>query len=282
MFDYANILIIGQKELREALRNRWFVLFTFAFAGLSMALSSLSQPELGQMSLSNYSRTSASLINLVLLFIPLIGLVLGSSGLASERETGALDYLLSQPVNHAEVLIGKYLGMACALLASLIFGFGTAAAAMAISNQAGNPTSYLITVALASLLALAMLSIGFLISVSMWKLSTALTSSLFVWLAFVFIGDLGIMGAAIITQMPISTLFWISIINPLQMFKMAAILNIQADLEVLGPVGMYATEQYGEALLPILILGLILWAIVPLGLALMQFSDRITLRRITL
>jgi Cu-processing system permease protein len=239
-----------------------------------LGFSLLSQPSGTQLRLASYGRTAASLINLVLLFVPLIALTLGASGLASDRETGALAYLLAQPVNHSEVLFGKYLGMAIALLSSLALGFGLAGVALMKQGQTTHAFGYLVTVGLACLLALAMLSVGFLIAVMVRKTSTALTSSLFAWLVLVFIGDLGIMGAAIVTQMPIATVFWIATLNPLQMFKMAAILNIQANLEVLGPVGLYATEMYGTALLPLLILGLLLWIIVPLGLAHFGFSTR--------
>lgn len=281
MIDLQNIRTIAGKELRDALRNRWFILFSLAFAGLSLALSALSQPSGSQLQMASYSKTAAGLINLVLLFVPLIGLILGTSGLASDRETGALAYLLAQPVNHAEVLLGKYIGIATALIASLILGFGVSGIALSLQGQAGDFGGYLFTVVLACLLAIAMLSVGFMLAVLIKKTSTALTSGLFTWLLLVFLGDLGIMGAAIVTQMPIQTIFWLASLNPLQMFKMAAILNIQANLEVLGPVGMYATEQYGASLLPFLILGLILWIVTPMGIALVIFSQRnlITLKR---
>jgi Cu-processing system permease protein len=273
MIDLANIRTIAIKELRDALRNRWFVMFTIAFTGLALALSALSQPSGSQLQLASYNKTAASLINLVLLFVPLIGLTLGASGLASDRETGALAYLLAQPVNHIEVLLGKYIGMASALLASLALGFGLAGIAMTLQGQTSDPGGYLMTVTLACLLALAMLSVGFLIAVLVKKTSTALTSGLFTWLLLVFVGDLGIMGAAIVTRISIQNVFWLATINPLQMFKMAAILTIQANLEVLGPVGMYATDQYGTALLPMLLVGLFLWITVPLVVALLVFGQ---------
>ena len=36
-----SIWIIAQKELRDSLRNRWLWLYTVAFAGLALALSSV-------------------------------------------------------------------------------------------------------------------------------------------------------------------------------------------------------------------------------------------------
>ena len=38
MIDFTNILTITGKELRDALRNRWFIIFTIAFAGLKSTL----------------------------------------------------------------------------------------------------------------------------------------------------------------------------------------------------------------------------------------------------
>ncbi|HRF94901.1 MAG TPA: hypothetical protein PLZ51_06900, partial [Aggregatilineales bacterium] len=73
----------------------------------------------------------------------------------------------------------------------------------------------------------------------------------------VFIGDLGIMGTVIATQMPVDAVFWMTVINPLQMFKFSSILTIQANLDVLGPAGLYATSQFGTSLLPLLLGGLV-------------------------
>ena len=272
MIDVTNILTITGKELRDALRNRWFIIFTIAFAGLALALSALIQPGGTQLRMMSYSRTAASLINLVLLFVPLIGLTLGSANLTGDRETGALVYLLAQPVSWVEVLLGKYLGMAGALLATLTLGFGVAGVVLALQGSIQDAGSYLLTVLLAYLLALAMLSLGFLMSTVTQKTTAALGGALFLWLFLVFIGDLGIMGTALSTQMPIQVVFFIAVLNPLQMFKIASILTIQANLEVLGPAGLYATDQFGGLLLPMLLLGLVSWIILPLLGAITVFS----------
>jgi Cu-processing system permease protein len=272
MFDFSSILTIAEKELRDSLRNRWFVVFTIAFAGLALALSALIQPGAGQLHIASYSRTTASLINLVLLFVPLIGLTLGATNLAGDRETGTLAYLLAQPITRVEVLLGKYLGVAGALFATLTIGFGVAGAALALQGSINDAAGYLLTVVLAYLLALAMLSLGFLMSAVAQKTVAALGGALFLWLFLVFIGDLGIMGTAVITQMPITSVFFVAAINPLQMFKIASILTIQANLEVLGPAGLYATNQFGALLLPLLLVGLLLWIVLPLLGALTLFA----------
>jgi Cu-processing system permease protein len=272
MIDLANIQAITRKELRDAMRNRWFLVFTVAFAAIALALSSLMQPGGSAFRVMSYGRTAASLVNLVLLFVPLIGLTLGSANVAGDRETGALSYLLAQPVSRVEVLLGKYLGLAGALLATLTLGFGLAGAALALQGSIQDAGSYLFTVALAYLLALAMLSLGFLLSTVAQKTTTALGGALFLWLFLVFIGDLGIMGTSAAMRLPIETVFFAAIVNPLQMFKIASILSIRANLEVLGPAGLYATEQFGALLLPMLLAGLLAWIILPLAAAATLFT----------
>lgn len=272
MIDLTNVQTIAGKELRDALRNRWFLFFTIAFAGLALGLSALSQPQGSQLQLAGYGRTAASLINLVLLFVPLLSLMLGSINIASDQETGTLAYLLTQPISRSEIILGKYLGLAGALFATLTMGFGLAGVALSIQGQVSDVGGYILTVLLAWLLALAMLSLGFLLSTLAHKTAVALGGSLLLWLLLVFVGDLGIMGTAVVTRMPIQSVFFLAVLNPLQLFKIASILTIQASLEVLGPAGLYATEHFGSALFPLILGGLLLWIVLPLGAALTVFT----------
>ena len=94
-----------------------------------------------------------------------------------------------------------------------------------------------------------MLSVGFLISALTNKAGVAVGIGLFLWLAFVFFGDLGMMGTAVALRVPIDNLFWLSLTNPLQVFKMAAILDIRATLDILGSPGIYAVQRYGDNLI---------------------------------
>jgi Cu-processing system permease protein len=179
-----------------------------------------------------------------------------------------------------EVLLGKYLGMGGALLATLTLGFGIAGVALALQGSIQDAGSYLLTVMLAYLLALAMLSLGFLMSTLAHKTAAALGSALFLWLFLVFIGDLGIMGTAVTMQLPIEAVFFIAVLNPLQMFKIASILTIQANLEVLGPAGLYADRSVWQLLLPLLLLGLLIWIVLPLlgAMALFARQEKLILK----
>ena len=274
MIDIANVYTLSQKELRDARRNRWFILFTVAFAGLALALAWLALSGVGSFGLAGFGRTGASLINLVLMVIPLMGLTLGALSLAGERERGTLLYLLTQPVSQGELLLGKFIGLALAIMVALVLGFGLSGLLIAWQGGTTQAGDYLTMVGLAFILALASLSIGFLISAAVSKSATAVGVALFVWLLLVFFGDLGLMGTAIVLRMEISQLFTLALINPLQLYKMAAILAIRSNLEVLGPAGIYAVRTYGSQLLLFLSVLLLAWTVIPLSLTYMIFKRK--------
>lgn len=54
---------IAQRELREALKNKWLWFYALAFAGLALALSQAGLASAGYAGLGGFGRTAASLIN---------------------------------------------------------------------------------------------------------------------------------------------------------------------------------------------------------------------------
>ena len=122
---------------------------------------------------------------------------------------------------------------------------------------------------------MASLSVGFLLSAAVKRSATAVGLALFLWLLLVFFGDLGLMGTApVVLQFTADQLFAVALANPLQLFKLASILNLRQNLEVLGPAGVYAFRTYGSRLLPLLVVLLSLWAIIPFLLATQIFKRK--------
>jgi Cu-processing system permease protein len=275
IMDARIIWTLAQKEMGDALRNRWFVLYTLAFIGLSLAFSYLALAGAGMVGFAGFGRTAASLINLVLLIVPLLALTVGAQSLAGEQERKTLAYLLAQPISRADIFLGKYLGLTLSLLASLLLGFGISGVVMALNGTGANqPAVYATLVALAFLLSLTMLSAGFLISALTRRASVAVGIGLFLWLGFVFLGDLGLMGTAITLRLPIESLFWLSLANPLQVFKLAAILNTHSTLDILGPAGIYAMQRYGDKLAYLFLAVLALWGVAPAMAAYLRFASK--------
>lgn len=272
--DFENVLTLIQKELRDAFRNRWFLLYAIAFAGLSLALAWFSVSGAGSFGVAGFGRTTAGLINLILLIVPLMGLTLGALSLAGEREKGTLVYLLAQPISSAELLLGKFIGLALALAAALIIGFGLTGILIVLVGGGGDFRIYLTLLVLSVILAIATLSVGFLISAAVKKAATAVGLALFLWLILVYFGDLGLMGTAVVMQLDVEQLLALALVNPLQVFKIAAVLDLRDNLEVLGPAGIFAYRTYGGTLWPLLVGLLFAWVIAPFILATQVFKKR--------
>lgn len=265
---------IARKEIRDALRNRWFLLYTAAFAVLALSLSWMSLAGAGSYGFAGFGRTAAGLVNLVLLVVPLMGLTVGAGSIAGDAERGTLGYLLSQPVDRAEVLLGKYAGLATTLAAALALGFGASGVVMAVVGGAGDARGYAALVLLAFVLALSMLSVGFLVSVLARKASVAAGTALVLWLALAFLSDLGLMGSTVAFRLHVGDLFGLALLNPLQVFKMAVLGSLHASLDVLGPAGTYAVQTYGEKLRWVFAISLGTWVMAPLVLSAALFVKR--------
>jgi Cu-processing system permease protein len=259
----STVLTLAGKELRDARRNRWFMLYTAGLAVLALAFAGLGASGLGELGLAGFGRTTASLINLIMLVVPLMGLTLGALAIAGERERGTLLYLLTQPVTLLELYTGKLLGLGAAVLAALLVGFGLSGAVVALSVGRADAGAYVALVGLAFLLALVCLSLGLLVSTLARRSSTAVGLAIFVWLGLVFLGDLGVMGTSLVLRLDVAELTSLALVNPLQVFKVAAVLASRGSLEVLGPAGMYLARQHGAALVPLLLGLLAGWAVLP-------------------
>ncbi|CAG1000935.1 putative ABC transporter permease protein NosY [Phycisphaerales bacterium] len=266
--------ILALRELREAIASRWFLLYTIAFVALGLGVSYVSAAGTGSLGLSGFGRTTAGLINLVLLVVPLMALTAGAGTIASDRERGMLPYLLAQPINRFELLLGKFVGLSLALLACICLGLGGCAAILAWKGETTDPASLVWLAGLSFGLAVCMLSVGMLVSVLARKASVAVGTAVFLWLVLVFVTDLGLMAGALAFRLKIETLFFLCLGNPLQVFKMWTLHEAEASLDVLGPAGLYASDTYGGGLRWMFAGAMAAWTVLPLAAAGILFSRR--------
>ncbi|MCP4014029.1 MAG: ABC transporter permease subunit, partial [Phycisphaeraceae bacterium] len=131
------IWLLVRKELRDSLRNRWFLLYTMAFTALAFGLAYLSQIGTGYGGLAGFGKTAASLVNLTLLIVPLMAVTMGALSLSSERERGMLAYMLAQPVTRTEVFLSKFIGQGIAFAGTIAIGFGSSAALLSRQGADG-------------------------------------------------------------------------------------------------------------------------------------------------
>lgn len=272
--EARNVGRIARKELKGTVAGRWFWMWVIAFTGLAAILVAIAVPSSRIGVQAGFGRTTASLVTLVQIIVPLMGLTLGGLSIAGQRESGALRFLLSHPVSRTEAFWGMYLSQAAALGIAAGAGFGIAGLLTAIRGSSGDVGTFVWIALVSWLLAIAMLGVGMLISTFTARSGSALGSAVFVWLILVFIGDLGVMGTAVATSMPVPVLFVAALLNPVEAFRLAALTALAGSLDALGPAGIYAVDTLGGALTPVLFGVLVMWLLVPTLVAWRRFVRR--------
>jgi Cu-processing system permease protein len=223
------IALFARQELVLALRSRWTQIFAAVFGVLAFAVAGAGYVLSGGHGVQDFSRTAVSLVQLVLLLVPLTALVIGVLSLAPER--GAAELMFSQPVSRATILLGKLLGLFEALGAAQAVGFGAAGAVVYSQSGADGLGGFLLLV-LASLVTTGVfLGLAALLSAGSVgrKRTRALALALVVWfVAVVFLDLLALGAASLLPSGTASRVLMVSaIVNPLAAVRTGTLLAIE-------------------------------------------------------
>jgi Cu-processing system permease protein len=269
--DLGSVRALAAKELRDALADRWLWLYGASFAVLGAGLGILAVSDAETVGFSGFGRTAASLVALAQLVVPLMGLTIGARSLAGQRERGTLAFLLSHPVSPTEVYLGTFAGSALAMLAAVAGGFGVAGLVASLRGAAVGAGDLVVIALLGWLLAVAMIAVGMLVSIHASRTATAMGIALVLWLVFVFFGNLGLMGTSIATGLSDGVLFSAATINPVEAYRLSAMSTLGGSLDVLGPVGTYAIDRFGDRVGVVTGAMVAVWIAVPLLAGLWSF-----------
>lgn len=241
--------VLIRHEMREVRRNRWFLAFAAVFTVSVLGLSLMGLSGLGTFGVTGFGRTAASLLHLVMLLVPLMSLVLGALGLAGDREQGTLLTLLAQPVSAGEVFAGKWLAALAALWGVVLSGYAAAGALIVWKAGPAQAGAFAALGGYTLLLAGVCLGLGLLIAAAgPPRTGAAAGAALVVWLVIVFLSDLGMMGTAAALNLPPGPVLWMSLANPVQVFKLGAVDALHGALDILGPAGRYAADLWQDRL----------------------------------
>lgn len=268
------VAVIMRREVRDAMGSRWLFIYAGLFAALALGLSYVGHRNLGDLGFESFSRTTASLLNLCLLLAPLIALSLGAGAIAGERERGSLAYLLAQPLERWELVLGKFAGLFVSIAVATVAGFGLAGMVIAFYASAMDVTTYVLLLFLVLSLIAVMTGLGLLVSVVTQTRVQALGLALVVWFAAVLFFDLVLIGVVSASSFGGGGLLVALLANPVEIVRVLAIIHLEPDLEVLGPFGAFILDRLGEAGATVaLSAGLALWVLGPLAAAIWLFNS---------
>lgn len=269
------VLLVARQELLLATRSRWTQIFAGVFALLALGVSASGYILSGGHGFQDFARTSASLVQLVVLVVPLASLLMGVLALAPERGTAEL--LFSQPISRRTILVGKLLGLLGALAAAEFVGFGLAGLVVFSSTGDEGGGGYALLVAGSFLLTAAFLSIAALIGAGAVgrKRIRALAVALVVWFVAVVFFDLVALGvASLLPSTAASRLLIVSVIaNPAGAVRTGALLGIEGTAAFGSASLAFLRFTGGPARAAVLlVLSISAWIVLPAAAAARRLS----------
>ena len=259
--------LCARQEFLLALRSRWTQMFAVVFGLLALAVAFSGYVLSGGHGAQDFARTTASLLQLVLLLVPLTALAGGV--LALLPDPGAGELLYAQPVARHAILLGRVLGLWGALVAAQAVGFG--AAGTALLSQAGRDglPGFLLLLLGAAVLTAIFTGLAALIAAggAGRRRPRALAQALVVWFVSVLLFDIAALGAAsLLPSGRASRLLIVAVlVNPVDAVRTGALLGAEGTT-AFGAASMafyrFTGGAAGAALL--LAASLLVWTVVPL------------------
>ncbi len=272
---FRTLRLCAHQELLLAVRSRWTQLFAVVFGGLALIVAASGYVLSGGSGIQDFSRTAASLMQLVLLLVPLTSLVMGVLALTPDR--GGAELVFAQPVARRDVLLGSLAGLFQALVAAQSLGFG--AAGLVIFARAGGEglPGFLMVWAGSVLLTAVFLALAALVSAGQFgrRRVRALAAALVVWFVLALLVDIVALGAAsLLRSGHASRLLIVSVlVNPIGAVRTGALLAIEGTA-AFGAASLALLRFTNGAAGAAVAIGtsLLLWIVLPTALAVRRLS----------
>jgi len=272
-----NALIIARKEIHQAIRNRWVLASTLLLAGLALSLTFLGSAPTGTVGVRALDVVIVSLSSLTIFLIPLIALLISHDAIVGDMERGTMLLLLSYPVARWQVLLGKFVGHLAVLAFATCLGYGIAAAALIATGSridSDSLAAFAAMIGSSVLLGAVFVAIGYLVSALVRDRGTAAGICIGLWLLLVLIYDMALLGLLALDQgrnISAGVLNAILLFNPTDVYRL---FNLTGFANVSMFAGMAGLAQSSSLSARALLSALLLWTLVPLGLATLAFSRR--------
>lgn len=255
-------LKIMRYELRDVLRSRSLIAYGAFFLAVTEAL----------LRFSGGAQAALSLMNVVLLLIPLVSIVYGTMYLYHAREF--TEMLLAQPVRRTHLFIGQFLGLALPLSAVFLAGFG--APFMMHANE-GAPIATLVVIAACGVvLTFSFTAIAALLVARIDDRVKGIGAAIAVWLGLTVVYDgLVMMALAVFSDLPLEPPALAAMLaNPIDLARVLILLRLDVSA-LMGYTGAVFEQFFGSSWGAVLAsLTLVMWTGVPLLLGARRFQRK--------
>ena len=241
-----NLLLIAYLDLKESIRANWFIVYSLVFGGLIALFFIAGITESQVMGFSGLSRLLLMYIQVTIVILPIFILITTVRSISGDRDSHILEYMLSFPISLKQYYWGKIVGrfitvflpVFMAMVFAILYG---------MFRGADVPLNlFFLYTALLFSMSSAFLGIAFFISSIVKSSEMALGISFFVWIFLLAFIDIALISLMMQQRVNAELIIGIAMINPMEIFRVAAISLFDPELTVMGPVAFYILDMMSQ------------------------------------
>ena len=247
-----NLLLIAYLDLKESIRANWFIVYSLVFGGLIALFFIAGITESQVMGFSGLSRLLLMYIQVTIVILPIFILITTVRSISGDRDSHILEYMLSFPISLKQYYWGKVFGrfitvflpVFMAMVFAIVYG---------VFKGADVPWSiFFLYTGLLFAMSSAFLGIAFFVSSIVKSSEMALGISFFVWIFLLAFIDIALISLMMQERMSTGLIIGISLANPMEIFRVAAISLFDPELTVMGPVAFYILDMMSQKMFVLL------------------------------
>lgn len=256
---------------KVTIRSKWLLMFTIVFFFFAFNLPFLSLQLLNLIPPNYVSSFISIIITTSFTLMPLLALPLGAVSIVEERESGALQYMLSTPISRGRFLLARAAGLFAATSSIIVLGF-TLASLVAFRLTPASIALWYVTAA-ACLLNASMVGISLIVTVLARKRLTAHGAAIFIWFLFTYAGSTALSAPVLAAANDYWVLLpWI-FLNPVEMSRLIATIQIPTSgVRDLGSTGEALYYVFGNGALSVLWATMAMWIVITILVAYFIFT----------
>ncbi len=241
-----NLLLIAYLDLKESIRANWFIVYSVVFGGLIALFFIAGITESQVMGFSGLSRLLLMYIQVTIVILPIFILITTVRSISGDRDSHILEYMLSFPISLKQYYWGKVFGrfitvflpVFMAMVFAILYG---------VFKGADVPWNiFFLYTGLLFAMSSAFLGIAFFVSSIVKSSEMALGISFFVWIFLLAFIDIALISLMMQERMSTELIIGIALVNPMEIFRVAAISLFDPELTVMGPVAFYILDMMSQ------------------------------------
>ena len=241
-----NLLLIAYLDLKESIRANWFIVYSLVFGGLIALFFIAGITESQVMGFSGLSRLLLMYIQVTIVILPIFILITTVRSISGDRDSHILEYMLSFPISLKQYYWGKVFGRFITVFLPVFMAMAFAIL-YGVFQGADVPWNiFFLYTGLLFAMSSAFLGIAFFVSSIVKSSEMALGISFFVWIFLLAFIDIALISLMMQERMSTGLIIGIALVNPMEVFRVAAISLFDPELTVMGPVAFYILDMMSQ------------------------------------